>query len=132
MLSRLTAYLGIFGTTFFVFPLANGKCCKQQNVLNSCKGCIGWDNDNDNKIDWYMNIGIHGGKKCKNGNTNDNCDEEKRTCATVSNLTKFNTRIAGVCTGANGVATGPYTISVMQCGVDDDQCSEPEPVPEGL
>lgn len=101
---------------------ANGKCCNSVDKLSECSGCIGWDDNNDNKIDWYMDIGDHSGKKCKSGNATDNCDEELLSCATVNNLTRYKKRILLVCSDQNGTAAGPYTIKVDQCNAADSAC----------
>jgi len=129
-LSKLVLCLAVFVSSSFLFAFGNGKCCKTHDKLASCSGCIGWDDDGDEDIDWYMDIGNHSGKKCTNGDPSDNCTETMTECASVTNMTKYDRRVAGVCQGANGTAPGPISISVMQCDENDDPCPTPIPQPE--
>lgn len=124
---------------FFAFQLivmvvaastvANNKCCYWKANESACSDCIGWDNDGDEEIDWYMDIGDHGAKRCKAGETGDNCTEAVGKCATVSaGATKFKTRgIGGFCSGVNGVTSVDLDIEIDQCDASDTQCAAGSP-----
>ncbi len=114
-----------FGATLAskIVMAANMKCCKQQNNVAACSGCLGVDNSvpPDGTPDDCVNIGNHGAMKCQSGGSNDNCTEASLQCASGTNLTRYNVGIGCNCLIANGIQASA-TFFTDQCDSADSQC----------
>lgn len=120
--------VGLFAVLLLVARVVNGdanqKCCYQVNKDSACSGCIGWDDNGDGTIDWYMKIGDHGSKKCKSGQPTDNCDDTStnRVCTTIPvGTTKYSDMF---CLVSIGVTTVAIDLKIKQCSFSTDtQCA---------
>lgn len=101
---------------------ANNKCCYWKSKESGCSGCVGYDSNGDDAVDYYMNIGDHGAKRCKNGENGDNCTESLRECAVVTmGTTKY--KIGILCKDQDGVTMSDISIETEQCAASDTPCA---------
>lgn len=116
--------LGGFLSAFAIAHVAwaaTGQCCGTVNKISQCSGCIYYTSGGTSGC---MNIGDHGGKKCKSGTAEQDCDEESRVCTTIPVGTTVYSCVYPIptCIVSKGITTVAINLSVDQCGGDDSGC----------